>query len=113
MDIGQKHNIKIPNAVIVTGIAGNEQDEEIVDFLKQYGSINRIITADDCSSEFFQNLIIEYNTGIAVKTLEPLLPCIHVADDNGITYHVQSFKHRQWGIPQLSHILLNLKGFLN
>lgn len=90
MDVVQKHQIKIPNAVIVEGLTGSENDEEVVDFLKQYGSINRIISVDDPSSEFFQQAIIEFNSGSAVEALEPQLPYSHVAEGSEVPYYVQS-----------------------
>ena len=38
MDFIQKSSVKIPNAVIVSGITQvAEQDEQVIDFLKQYG----------------------------------------------------------------------------
>lgn len=52
-------------------------------------ALSQSFTVDDCSSEFLQNIILEFNT--RVETLVPLQPFIHVADDSGITYHVQSF----------------------
>lgn len=39
MDFIHRSNVKIPNAVIVDGITGLGQDEEVIDFLKKYGSI--------------------------------------------------------------------------
>lgn len=90
MDIIDEHSIKIPNAVIVSGIAGDERDEGIADFLKQYGSINRIIHADDLTPELPKSLIVEYNSGVAVEKLESLLPCVHTVDDTGIGYSIQT-----------------------
>lgn len=52
-------------------------------------ALSQSFTVDDCSSEFLQNIILEFNT--RVETFVPLQPFIHVADDSGITYHVQSF----------------------
>lgn len=53
--------VKVPNAIIVRGLTESEKDEEIIDFLKQYGSINKTLTVDDTASEFNKNLIVEYN----------------------------------------------------
>lgn len=86
MDIICKHSVKIPNAVIVSGIAEDERDE-ILDFLKQYGSINRFITADNFTSEFPQSLIVDFNSGAAVEKLESLLPCVQTVGVTGFSYH--------------------------
>lgn len=43
MEIIEEKSIKIPNAILVSGITGTEVDEEILD----YGSINRIIQIPD------------------------------------------------------------------
>ncbi|XP_013767730.1 protein NLRC3-like [Pundamilia nyererei] len=55
MEFVEKLGIKVPNAVIVHGVTGSEKDEEIFDFLKQYGSISRALTIDDqvLKSEIF------------------------------------------------------------
>lgn len=42
MDFIQKSGVKIPNAVVVSGITQVvEQDEQVIDFLKKYGKIER------------------------------------------------------------------------
>ncbi|XP_043096915.1 zinc finger CCHC domain-containing protein 18-like [Puntigrus tetrazona] len=75
MDFIQESGVKIPNAVIVSGITQEaEQDEQVMDFLKQYGKIDRVLLVDDSQSEFFQNLIVEYSSGSAIESLEPHLP---------------------------------------
>ncbi|RXN37019.1 zinc finger CCHC domain-containing 12-like protein [Labeo rohita] len=67
MDFIQKSGVKIPNAVVVSGITQEaEQDEQVMDFLKQYGKIDRVLLVDDSQSEFFQNLIVEYSSGSAI-----------------------------------------------
>lgn len=90
MDFIQRSSVKIPNAVIVDGITGLYQDEEVIDFLKKYGSIQRTVLVDDESSEFHKNLIVEYSSGLAVESLEPLLPYRHtLKSDPNVVYNVQ------------------------
>lgn len=89
MDVIQNHSVKIPNAVLVRGITGTEKDEEILDFLKQYGSINRVIPVEHSSSEFYPSLVVEYNLGHAVEALVPELPYAHGGGD-GFTYEIQT-----------------------
>lgn len=82
MDFIQRSSVKIPNAVIVDGITGLAQDEEVIDFLKKYGDIQRTLLVDDESSEFHKNLIVEYSSGLAVEALQLLLPYRHTLKGN-------------------------------
>ena len=76
MDFVQRSGVKIPNAVIVSGVTGvKEQDDQVIDdFLKQYGKIERSLYVDDESSQFYKNLIVEYSTGEPVEDLKAILP---------------------------------------
>ena len=68
----------------------SDKDEEILDFLKRYGSINRTLSIDDPTTEFHTDLI-EYSHGTAVQALEPLLPYTHsFPDDPYVIYHVRA-----------------------
>lgn len=60
--------IKVPNAVIVSGLLESAEDEEIIDFPKKYGSF-RLVSVTDARSEFYKNLIIEYHDGAAIEAL--------------------------------------------
>lgn len=40
MEIVERESIKVPNAVIVSEIAGDEQINEVTEFLKQYGLVS-------------------------------------------------------------------------
>lgn len=91
MDVIQKHSVKIPNAVIVDGITGLAQDEEVIDFLKKYGAIQRTVLIDDASSDFHKNLVVEFLSGSAVESLEPLLPYRYMLkSDPNVVYDVQA-----------------------
>ncbi|RXN02809.1 zinc finger CCHC domain-containing 12-like protein [Labeo rohita] len=92
MDFIQKSGVKIPNAVVVSGITQEaEQDEQVMDFLKQYGKIDRVLLVDDSQSEFFQNLIVEYSSGSAIEGLEPHLPYTCTArGDSTVLYEVKT-----------------------
>lgn len=74
MEVFKKLGIKIPNAILISGLTETERDEEVIDFLKRYDSINRLLSVNEPSSVFDQNLITEYNSETALSTLEPLLP---------------------------------------
>ncbi|KAK0151738.1 Zinc finger CCHC domain-containing protein 12 [Merluccius polli] len=88
MEVFEKLGIKIPNAVLIKGATDTEKDDEIIDFLKQYGPINRLVAVNEPSSEFDHNLIIEYNSGAAVAALAPLLPYTQTLENH--TYEVVS-----------------------
>lgn len=90
MDIIVKENVKIPNAVLVSGITSTEVDEEIFDFLKKYGSISRIVKVPSTGPEV--QVIVEYEQGTAVEVLEAnFLPYRRTCTtDPNIVHHVQS-----------------------
>lgn len=92
MDFIQKSGVKIPNSVVVSGITQvAEQDEQVIDFLKKYGKIERLLLVDDSLSEFYQNLIVEYSSGSTLEDLEPYLPYTCTAqDDSTVVYEVKT-----------------------
>lgn len=90
MEFITSSGIKVPNAVMVSGLLESPEDEEIIDFLKKYGSM-RLVPVTDINSEFYKNLIIEYQDGIAIEALAPLLPYTHELKDNpDVKYYVQA-----------------------
>ncbi|KAM7384236.1 hypothetical protein PAMA_011534 [Pampus argenteus] len=90
MDFIVKENVKIPNAVLVSGITNTEVDEEIFDFLKKYGSISRVIKVPSTDPEL--QVIVEYEQGTAVEALEAnFLPYRRTCTtDPKVVHHVQS-----------------------
>lgn len=89
MEVFEKLGIKIPNAVVISGAAKIVEDEEVIDFLKQYGSISRLEVVDEPSSTFDGNLIVEFNQGAALATLVPLLPYTYNSSTKK-SYHIHS-----------------------
>ena len=73
MEFIESSGVKVPNSVIVSEITGSDKEEEILTFLKGYGSINRTFTVDDPTSELHSNLIVEYTYGTALQTLAQTL----------------------------------------
>lgn len=73
MEFVLRSGIKIPNAVLVSGVVESPDDEEVLEFLKQYGSF-RVVSVDDSTSEYFKNLIVEYKSGDAMEALASVLP---------------------------------------
>lgn len=87
MEIVEKEGVKVPNSLIVSGLCDTPADEEIGDFLKQYGKISCIICIDDVRSEFNGQAIFEFESG----ALEPMLPLHRASSSNpSITYHVKT-----------------------
>lgn len=91
MDVIQTNSVKIPNSVIVSGIAGAETDEELYDFLKQYGSIQRIIPVDVTDPASGKQVIVEFVYGTAIQSLLPSLPHrLNSKTQTDVTYHIRA-----------------------
>lgn len=90
MDIILTKSVKIPNAVLVSGLTNTEVDNEIFDLLKQYGSISRIIKVPSTDPE--TQAIAEFENSAAVKALEAdVLPCRRPCAANPeVIHHIQS-----------------------
>ncbi len=91
MDVIQTSSVKIPNSVIVSGIAGTETDEELYDFLKQYGPIQRGIPVDSAEPASDKQVIVEYVYGTAMQSLLPSLPHrLNSKTRTDVTYHIRA-----------------------
>lgn len=82
-------NVKVPNAVIVSGLTDTESDQDVTDFLTRYGRITRTLRIDDPESPYHKNAIVEYESGRAMETLEPILPYEFESPSN-VTYFVKA-----------------------
>lgn len=91
MDVIQTSSVKIPNSVIVSGIADTETDEELYDFLKQYGSIQRVIPVDFAEPASDKQVVVEYVHGTAMQSLSPSLPHrLNSKTWTDVTYHIRA-----------------------
>lgn len=91
MDIIETEGIQIPNSVIVSGLTETESDDELFNTLKKYGSVVKTVRIDDKESEFYRNVIIEYDSDRALQSLGPQLPYIHqLSSEPGIKCHVRA-----------------------
>ena len=81
MDLLESLGIKIPNAVLVKGSPGYD-DDEIEDFLLQYGAIEQMVPIDSPDSEFHNMRIVEFKSGSACELLSPILPYTFKPQDN-------------------------------
>ncbi len=91
MDIIETEGIQIPNSVIVSGLIETESDDELFNTLKKYRSVVKTVRIDDKESEFYRNVIIEYDSDRALQSLGPQLPYIHqLSSEPGIKCHVRA-----------------------
>lgn len=94
MEVIEEKGVKVPNAVLISGLTETEVDEEILDFVKQYGSINRILPLSDPSLESKRSVIVEFNSGLAVQTLQTVLPYVQQAKNNpDVSFHVTALSN--------------------
>ena len=89
MDAIQSANIKVPNSVLVSGMSDNEVDEEVIDFLKQYGAIERVVKIDSTDADFQNTAVVEFKSGETMQALESVLPYHKASSNPNIIHHVQ------------------------
>ena len=89
MEVVEREDIKVPNSVIVSGLADSELDEELADFLNKYGRIARTVRVDNPQSPYHKNAIIEYESGSAINTLKPVLPYSYESTSH-VTYQIRA-----------------------
>lgn len=83
--------ICIRNAVIISGLTHTERDEEVMEYLASYGSIERMVHIDDPKTEFHRQLIIEFRHDSAMQSLELSLPCtLQSPTSSDVTYSIKS-----------------------
>lgn len=73
MDTVTKENVKVPNSLLVSGVTGSDVDDEVIDYLRQYGKIERVITVTNSKAKFQHTAIVEHNSGGAILKLRCLL----------------------------------------
>nr|XP_046238955.1 paraneoplastic antigen Ma3 homolog [Scatophagus argus] len=66
MDVVKAENIKVPNAVLVSGLTGKSIDDEVFQYLQQYGKIERTI---------------EYHGNIRIRPFSGRIPCPNAESD--------------------------------
>lgn len=94
MEVIEEKGVKVINAVLISGITGTEVDEEILDFVKQYGSIHKTIPISYPSSESQESLITEFSSGLALQTLQTILPYVQQAKNNpDVSFHVTALSN--------------------
>ncbi len=63
MDVIQSQNVKVPDSVLVGGVTGDEADNEVMEYLAQFGSIGRIIQVTSSEPQFKDIAIVEFKSG--------------------------------------------------
>lgn len=89
MDIVERENINVPNAVIVGGLTLSESDQNLEAWLVRYGSISRTLLIDDPTSEFHRQAIIEFAHSSSIKNLKPPLPISIVSTSDADVIFIQ------------------------
>lgn len=66
MDVVLKENLKIPYCVLISGLTGTSDDDDILEFLQKYGSILRTVQITDDQSLFCGQTVVEFEHGSAI-----------------------------------------------
>uniref|UniRef100_A0A8C6TMF7 CCHC-type domain-containing protein n=1 Tax=Neogobius melanostomus TaxID=47308 RepID=A0A8C6TMF7_9GOBI len=80
MEVFDDLGIKIPNAVLVDGAVEPALRDDVIDFLTQYGDINRNVVVEKPDTEFNDRVVVEFISGSALVKLSPLLPYTYTSD---------------------------------
>lgn len=89
MDVIQSQNVKVPDSVLVGGVTGDEADNEVMEYLAQFGSIGRIIQVTSSEPQFKDTAIVEFKSGEAIKFLQGTLPCKRPSSNPNVVHHIQ------------------------
>lgn len=69
MEVVKQENVKVPNAVLVSGLTNSSADKEVFHFLKQFGEVGRILELPSKTE-----VIVEYQHEATVQQLQNQLP---------------------------------------
>lgn len=89
MDVIQSQNVKVPDSVLVGGVTGDEVDNEVMEYLGQFGSIGRIIQVTSSEPQFKDTAIVEFKSGEAVQFLRETLPCKRPSSNPNVVHHIR------------------------
>lgn len=91
MEVIEHENVKVPNSLIVSGVTNTERDNDLAEHLCKYGRIGRFVHIDSPASPYHKNVIIEFESGVALKSLEPQLPFIFESPHQaGLKYEIKA-----------------------
>lgn len=83
------HNVKIPNSVLVKPITGTELDNEVLEYLGQVGSIERVIKITSQDPQFKDSAVVEFKSGESIQFLQDSLPCERASSDPTVVHNIQ------------------------
>lgn len=88
MQVVKSENIKIQNAVLVSGLTSTELDKEALSFLEEHGPVARVVKIPSEEKEL--KVIVEFQHEATVKELERHLPLHRTTTEPGGVHHIQS-----------------------
>lgn len=89
MDIIKSQNIKVPSSILIFGLMGTEVDEELVEFLQEYGPISRVVPVDSSDPDFKNTTVVEFQFGTVIRALQDDLPCQRCTSDPSVMHSIQ------------------------
>lgn len=91
MDVIKSANINVQNSLIISGPLNAESDKELVEHLKQRGSINRFLNIDAPNTKFHKHVVVEYTDDTAMQSFAPSLPStFEHQGEEGTCYHLRA-----------------------
>lgn len=89
MDTVASENVKVPNSLLVSGVTGSDVDNEVFDYLGQYGKIERVINVTSSQARFQNTAIVEYSSGLTIEYLKDTLPVDRPSSNPDVVHHIQ------------------------
>lgn len=87
MDILEKKGIKIPNAVLIKHVTGDDTDDEVVAFVNQYGRASNVAVITE-PGVFQDMIIVELESGDGLVKLRKMLPYTYICETEKVTYEI-------------------------
>lgn len=88
MEVVKSENVKIQNAVLVSGLTNTELDNEAFSFLEQHGPVAKMVKVPSAEKEL--KVIIEFQHEATARELAKQLPLCRTTTDPEVVYHIQS-----------------------
>lgn len=89
MDVIKTENVKVPNSVLVSGLTGGEIDNEVIEYLGRFGSIERAIKMTSAEAQVKDTVIVEFQSGEPIRFLQSTLPCKRPTTNPNVTNYIQ------------------------
>ncbi len=89
MDTVTRENVKVPNSLLVSGVTGCDVDNEVFEYLGQFGKIERVIKVISREAKFQNSAIVEYSSGAAIEHIKDTLPVDRPSSSPDIVHHIE------------------------